>query len=534
MPRTKKIPIEPVLSYTEDDINSDNNDIICPDSNNDDDNDRTVIDTGQAMHLVFRDVAEAIRISNAESPWLFRYNAQLYHADANNKITPLHQNRLEIELNKRFTWLLPSGRGGRINKLILEYIARDEEAGTLPLHHIVQHPVYLQDGTIAYAPGYYEDGALYMEGNPFATAMQGKTLELLSSPEEALEVLKGLFCQFPFADSASLTHVLVGTLQPYMRFYLSDMLRPGYLINAPKPGVGKTLIAKVMTLLGQGYASTTMPIGGNDEETRKRLFAVVDSRDHYVFLDNVDFSRRLFRSVLAQIMTSRTIRDRRLYQSDIEEKQVTTNFIINGIRANMSDELTRRFVPILLTGIRPDPQTLLYPDLINEVRTHQVRYTLACLTLCQHYIAQGLPRGNQRSLNSYEAWCGFMGGLAESVGLEDFLGNIPKFQDESAAILALQEVWYRTYKTEEVTASNILSMIESDLQSFRSLLSTNNKKGEVQSLGKLLCRFKDKDLGNGRKIGCKQRGPSKFYYLVNTLPASQGASQAAGARMMAQ
>jgi len=113
-------------------------------------------------------------------------------------------------------------------------------------------------------------------------------------------------------------------------------------------------------------------------------------------------------------------------------------------------------------------------------------------------------------------------------------GSYTKFQDESAAIRALQEVWHRTNNGKELTASNILRMIASDLQSFRSLLSTNTKLGEHQSLGKLLCRFKDKDLGNGLKIGCKQRGPSKYYYLVNTLPSSQSDTQAAGARMMAQ
>ena len=81
-----------------------------------------------------------------------------------------------------------------------------------------------------------------------------------------------LFVDFPFVGDAERAHALALFLLPFLRDLIEGPT-PLHLIEAPTPGSGKGLLAKVAYLPAVGASLKPMTEGSDDDEWRKRVTA---------------------------------------------------------------------------------------------------------------------------------------------------------------------------------------------------------------------------------------------------------------------
>ena len=165
---------------------------------------------------------------------------------------------------------------------------------------VITVPTLRPDGSVLDTAGYdIQTGLLY---DPM-----GREIKVPHSPtlEQAVVALNELwfpFQDFPFCGPLDRAVHLAALLTSTVRSSLPAA--PGFAYDAPVQGSGKTLLARCVGALVQGYDPGVWPhtTGGNDEEIRKRIFTVLRSGARVLIWDNLVGS--FDSAALASSMTS--------------------------------------------------------------------------------------------------------------------------------------------------------------------------------------------------------------------------------------
>jgi hypothetical protein len=102
----------------------------------------------------------------------------------------------------------------------------------------------------------------------------------------AIALLDDVFCDFPFKDAASRSHVFAALLLPFVR-ELIDGPTPLHLFDAPTPGTGKGLLMNVLSLIHTGRGAAMISAPSDDDEWRKRITAMLFRGQKQIVLDNL-------------------------------------------------------------------------------------------------------------------------------------------------------------------------------------------------------------------------------------------------------
>ena len=166
-------------------------------------------------------------------------------------------------------------------------------------------------------------------------------------------------------------------------------------------------------------------------------------------MDNVTHLRS---TSLAAALTSEYWRGRRLGKSEMIEVRNDTTWLATGNNVGLSDELTRRVIPIRLdAGVeRPEERRgFRHKNLPVWVRAHRTELVSACLSLVQAWVAKDMPHAD-KVLGRYELWAGVMGGILGVSGVSGFLsGRERLYQEadkETTEWASLCEAWWQTYE----------------------------------------------------------------------------------------
>lgn len=141
-----------------------------------------------------------------------------------------------------------------------------------------------------------------------------------------------------FADAES-----EGNFHKAMFFGAGDGMRPMVVINADRPGLGKTFLARQI-LRERSLHPMVFRMPKTDDSLRRFIPSVL--ADGYLFLDDVTFP--LVSPLLAELITSETWEYRKMGSAEKQTREVDLVVVVTGNNVRLSEDLQRRAIWINL------------------------------------------------------------------------------------------------------------------------------------------------------------------------------------------
>lgn len=264
-------------------------------------------------------------------------------------------------------------------------------------------PYLRPDGTVNAVLGYDPDTHVYYAPNlEFPPIPEAPTRE---QAREALEELKALVAQFPFANPTSRSVFLSDVLTAIARPTLPTC--PAVLYTATMPGTGKTLMASIVNLIAYGHATLHPWPNGNEEEIKKIFTSVLIAGDPVLVFDNLPNGYPIKSPAVSQFTTSDDYADRRLGESERLKLKNRTRLVFTGNNVSLASDNARRTLvcELQLDVERPQDRQIEFehPALAEYVRQNRPRLIVAALTVLRAYALCDKPL-QQRPLESFEQW----------------------------------------------------------------------------------------------------------------------------------
>jgi len=318
-----------------------------------------------------------------------------------------------------------------------EDLTRDvlcSNSGNFPaLGVVTQIPILRQDGTYRIEPGYDPVTRAYYVPSPGFRLPVMPAEPTSADVEAAVRLLDEAIGEFPFDTPADKANCIALLLTAFLRIAFRFKV-PLAVIDAPKWGTGKTLLAMLVYVITTGSEGTVCTAPTTEEEWRKRLTSLLERGSAVTILDNVD--QPLRSPSLSAVLTAPYWEDRVLGRTeDIRLPNVST-WIATGNNLVLGGEMARRAYRIRLdakvsnpgarTGFKRTDQQLL-----DWVAAHRGELVGALLTIIHAWFAAGQPKADVTAFGSFEGWARTTGGILHHAGIDSFLGNLPNLQKEA-------------------------------------------------------------------------------------------------------
>ena len=327
---------------------------------------------------------------------------------------------------------------------------------------ILAAPTLRRDGSIMAAPGYDPQTRFYLEPDPALTIPTMPEYPSREDAEAALALLSGLLENFPFCTGTDRSVALSAIISPIVRGALGMV--PLHAFTAPAPGTGKSYIADVASAILSGRICPVATAGKTEEETEKRLGALLIAGYPLVSIDNV--SGPLGGDLLCQLIERPVIRIRPLGKSEIMELESRATVFANGNNLVIEGDMTRRTILSKLdAGMeRPEERTFTF-DPVAKVLEDRGRYITAALTIVRAYILAGSP-GKLSPLQSFTEWSDNVRSALVWLGQPDPADSINEIRANDPILSSLRDIltaWRAVYADEKHKAADVVKRLESIL-----------------------------------------------------------------------
>jgi hypothetical protein len=360
-------------------------------------------------------------------------------------------------------------------------------------------PVFRADGTIQGKPGYDPDTRVVFE--PGSTAFPDVPIApTLAQAQDALRALTDPFSEFPFVSPSDRSAVVAFILSVVARPAISGSV-PMFVAQATTPGSGKGLLIDTAAMIATGRRAPLMAPTDDDEETRKRLFAVATESPSIVVIDNVEGS---FGSpALAMALTAGEVRERVLGSSKMATASLRPVWAITGNNVQLKGDLGRRVVPIDLDpGVEhPEDRTFERPDILAHVRANRPLLVTSALTILRAYTVAGRPAHGLPQKGSFEQWDRLVRGAIIWAGGADPLGGIQRIRDQSDAdidqLRALLVAWHDMFGGTSVSVADAIKRA-GDSGDLREALAAYCRSGkpDARALGYVFRKVRGRVVAN--------------------------------------
>ena len=422
-------------------------------------------DLGRAVAQVW-----SVIMASNRTPWVFRFAGQptwVVPDDEGRPVaTMLNEERLRHMLARLARWVRENAKGELLPApppiAVVKSVLATPDPALPVLTGIVNTPVFGRTGTLITTPGYHPDARLlYVPAPGFIVPDVPKrpTEAEIAAAREL--ICEDLFGDFPFTGEAERAHVVALLLLGFLRAMV-DGSTPLHLIEKPTPGTGATLMVDAVATILTGTGASVMTEGRDDEEWRKRVTAKLRQIPSMILIDNL--RAKLDSSAVAAALTAPFWEDRVLGVSEMTRLPIRCLWIATGNNPEFSNEMARRLVRIRLDANVERPWQrggFRHPDLMVWIRANRARIVVACLTLCQAWIAAGKPRGT-KTIGSYENWAQVIGGVLATAGIPGFLTNLDDMMaasdSEGAGWSAFIAAWWDRFGTAPVGAADLFDV----------------------------------------------------------------------------
>ncbi|MFO1053941.1 MAG: bifunctional DNA primase/polymerase [Planctomycetota bacterium] len=404
-------------------------------------------------------------------------------------------------------------------------LARAPHAKLPTLTAVICTPTLRPDGSLLATPGYDPQTGLFLDIAPgaFAGVPEHPTRE---DALRALADLKNPFSEFDFESDADRSAFLSALLTPFVRWSLRTA--PMFIINAPRRGSGKTLLARSIGLIATGRSPWTLTQEHSDEESRKRWFAVLLAGASIVNIDNLEAP--LGGATLCTILTEDRLTDRVLGFSQVQTVDTTKLVLIaTGNNVEIAGDLTRR---VLFCRIDPGvefPEDRSFKlNLDHFLLDHRERLVVAALTVLRAFVEAGRPSSDVRPFGSFEEWSDLVRAALIWLGEPDPCRTrvtVEEGDAEREQTLAVIEAWEAAFGAAELTAAEVVASLSGDEGSdelralemaLRPICGTDSAGFDTVALGRWLRGIRNRVL-SGCRVEVASRAKGKVRWRVRRV-----------------
>jgi hypothetical protein len=300
-------------------------------------------------------------------------------------------------------------------------------------------PVFDQDFNLL-PPGWHSDSGIMVHGlmvEPIFHPAPPPGLPVLDRlPPRLRELLQG-FC---FRATEDAVNAVAAMLTGLLASHFIATGKALVLIDGNQPGLGKTLIARVLGVLLDGLEPRLNHYTPDDEELAKRICATLRGQQTSVIvIDNAKLrgGGAISSPFLEANSMSPWVTLRILGQSTNINRVNDFVWVLTMNETKTSPDLVSRGMPIRLMH-EGDPRLRNFSggDPVAYVTKHRIELLGELCGMVLSWNQAGQPGGSQHHRCDY--WARIIGGILAVAGLPEFLGNL----DEAAASfnLALDEL----------------------------------------------------------------------------------------------
>lgn len=372
------------------------------------------------------------------------------------------------------------------------------------VRQIAAAPIIRPDFTVRWEPGWDEQTRCWViEGHK-----EDRTLV------DAGFTVDRLFKLYPFVDRRLVADCIAAALTPLLSTAITGAL-PAFLVTARKPGSGKSELAKMCSMLGNGGKQFTT--WRKSEEMQKLIGSFAREDKRTVIFDNI--KRNIDSADLESAITSRFLTFRTMATHSTEGTPCNTTWFFTANGASMSQDLLRRSIVVLLdrdtnyAGWKEDNAGSVLVQFVHDNEAALV--TLMC-EMVENWRRAGAPRSAKMVFSNFEEWSEIVGGILDVAGISglfearDEVVQDAVETDESDEIAVIDAIAMVMGLGEFFSASDLwskvnmpLDMIGDPHEKEAAFLSnwfkttTGGKKYESEAgggigMGKALSPYKDK------------------------------------------
>lgn len=412
------------------------------------------------------------------------------------------------------------------NDLVDGVISVGGSRGISPIKGYIDHPMVDANLRMIDTAGYDAPTQLLMAFDKSDFSISDRKL----TDSEVMDKLNRIyspFVGFEVAGGDDKSVLLAAIFSTVVRQVLP--MCPAFGIDAPMQGSGKTLLAETISMLAAGKLASAVPTHGktNDDEFRKRLFAMLIAGEKVCLFDNLvgTFDSPSF----AAALTSEYFTDRVLGKSKTVTTLVKTLFLLTGNNMNITGDMSRRVLQMRLAP-KNDKLTERKYEFDPVVKVASMRFEIISdvLSLINHWKHCGAPKA-AGSMTSYGEWdtlvrqpLAFIASQYPELQLHDVLAISVAQQADSSdkeALIALLIALAKVFSINtRFKAEDGLKQIKGGDEVLQDAVYAFVDKGKLQSsqhLGNMLKEHVDRNV-EGLVLRAKKVSGSLSYWVELT------------------
>ena len=356
------------------------------------------------------------------------------------------------------SWVAPSDR------LIADILAYPEWPNMPALSGVVTAPVVSPAGQVRVEAGYDPATGLYYHARGNL-----KIGNIDPTPERvawAVGLIQDdLLGDFPFKDAASRANAVALLILPFARPSIEGCT-PLHILNAPTPGTGKTLAARVATLLFNPDGPAVMTASQDEDEWRKRITSLLSGGASHLLIDNIKGA--LVSGSLAAVLSTAQWTDRILGKSQTITLPNRAVWIATGNNIAVDTEMARRSVWIRLDSNAERPWTrngFKHASLGQWTLENRSDLVTAAIVLIRHWFKSDCPPGRP-TIGGFESWARVIGGILDTTGILGFMGNAEELYEQSdptaAQWAAFIAEWWKQFQDVPIGVKELFPLADSE------------------------------------------------------------------------
>ncbi len=342
-------------------------------------------------------------------------------------------------------------------------LARGEWSHIPPLIGIAFFPIIGPSGELICTDGYNAETQLYCEID--------SDIEIAESPTQddavdAMKTLEGLVTDFPFQSRSDAMTWIALLLTILARPAINGPV-PLFLLQAPGPGAGKTLLARLAGYIAQGNDVPCMVAPAEATEWDKRIMSVALDGRPYFIVDNITTTLRS--DSLDMVLTSTVYTGRVLGKSESPTLPWRAVMAATLNNAAISSDIARRALQVKLDPKTERPEQrdgFKHEDIMKHVEEHRDTYLGAALTVLRAFFANGQPKQKMRAMGSYERWSAVVRSALLFAGGEDPITTQDELREEADVDrenqATLINAWHSAYGSEPRLLSQVVNDLGAD------------------------------------------------------------------------
>lgn len=310
-------------------------------------------------------------------------------------------------------------------------------------------------GELVDRPGHHEASGLYLTARPKGYKSPSREFANISI-EVARERLFDAVSTFEFETEADRVAAVAGIMTAVLRRPMTAA--PAIAIDAPLPGSGKSLLARLMSEIAIGRQGSVIALTGEKPEDEKRLGAALLAGDQVVIGDNIE--SEIDAPLLCSMLTESEVSVRVLGQSMNVRLPTNVVIILNGNNLAVVRDLRRRVLMMRMNANCERPEERSFArDAIAYVRERRGSLINAVLTLALAYRAAGEPHVGSRPFGGFDDWDRTVRKPLLWLGLADPLdpsNSLREIDPDIQTTRAMFSAWHDAFAPDGATCADAL------------------------------------------------------------------------------